>query len=144
MRKYRQYTDEDIIRNAKDVCSLSQLLEKLDLKKAGGNFAHMKKTLQRLEVDCKHWTGQGWNKGEQLKDWKDYTKVSSIKPHLITLRKHSCENCNQSEWMGEKIPLEVDHIDGDRTNNEYSNLKLLCCNCHALTPNWRGRKNNRN
>lgn len=142
MRKYRQYTDEDIIQNAKDVYSLSQLLEKLDLKKAGGNFAHMKKTLQRLKVDCKHWTGQGWNKGEQLKDWKDYNKVSSIKPHLITMRTHSCENCKQTEWMGKKIPLEVDHIDGDRTNNEYANLKLLCCNCHALTPTWRGRKNN--
>jgi hypothetical protein len=28
--------------------------------------------------------------------------------------------------------LEIDHIDGDRTNNDKSNLKTLCCNCHAL------------
>lgn len=42
--------------------------------------------------------------------------------------------------MGEKIPLEIEHVDGDRTNNELANLKLLCCNCHALTPTWRRRK----
>ena len=32
---------------------------------------------------------------------------------------------------------EVHHVDGDRTNNEVDNLQLLCCNCHALTENWR-------
>tara|TARA_R110002153_G_scaffold80965_4_gene205550 strand:- start:17972 stop:18415 length:444 start_codon:yes stop_codon:yes gene_type:complete len=140
MRKYREYTDEDIIAHAKDVKSIAQLLVKLDLKVAGGNYAHIKKNLQRLNVDCSHWTGQGWNKDQQTKDWSSYSKVSSIKPHLIRDRSHTCENCLLSEWMGETITLEVDHINGDRTNNDKSNLKLLCCNCHALTPTWRNKK----
>ena len=42
-------------------------------------------------------------------------------------------------WMGEKIPLEVHHKNGDRTKNNEENLELLCCNCHALTDNWRNR-----
>lgn len=36
-------------------------------------------------------------------------------------------------WNGRKLTLQLDHIDGDRTNNERSNLRLLCPNCHSQT-----------
>ena len=35
--------------------------------------------------------------------------------------------------------LELHHIDGNHSNNELSNLTLLCPNCHALTDNYRGK-----
>ena len=41
--------------------------------------------------------------------------------------------------MGEPIPLELDHIDGDRENNSRENCRLLCANCHSQTPTFRGR-----
>ena len=84
--------------------------------------------------------GQGWNKDDQLKDWSQYSKISSVKPHLINERGHRCEECGRKHWSKQKIPLEVHHVDGDRTNNKYENLKLLCCNCHAMTDNWRNKK----
>ena len=140
MRKYRNYTDDNVIEAVSQVTSMSALLKKLDLKACGGNYAHMKKTLQRLNLDCSHWTGQAWNKGQRLKDWSGYSRVTNLKAHLLKERGHSCEDCGLNEWRGELVPLEVDHIDGDRTNNKESNLKLLCCNCHALTPTWRNRK----
>lgn len=140
-RKYREYSDDQVVAAAKQVRSIAGLLKKLGLKPAGGNYANMKKTLQRLDVDTSHFTGQGWNKEKQLKDWSQYSRVSSFKPHLIKERGHKCELCKLSEWIEEPIALEVHHIDGDRTHNELSNLQLLCPNCHATTHNWRGRKN---
>lgn len=46
-------------------------------------------------------------------------------------------SCGLEKWQGKNIPLEVDHIDGNHENNKLTNLKLLCCNCHALTPTYR-------
>ena len=115
-RKYRSYTDQDIINGAVKVQSIAGLLKILNLKPAGGNYANIKKIIQRLEIDTSHWLGQGWNKGEQLKEWEKYSKSSSIKPHLINQKGHSCEICNLSYWQNKLIPLEIHHVDGDRTN----------------------------
>ena len=50
-----------------------------------------------------------------------------------------CENCGLTEWLGEPIPLEVHHKDGNRHNNVLENFQLLCPNCHALTDSYRGK-----
>jgi RecJ-like exonuclease len=43
--------------------------------------------------------------------------------------------------LGEEIPLELHHIDGNHFNNDLSNLMVLCPNCHAKTDSYRGKKN---
>ena len=52
---------------------------------------------------------------------------------------YKCYNCNLTEWLGSPIPLELEHIDGNSSNNLLDNLTLLCPNCHSLTPTYRGR-----
>lgn len=37
------------------------------------------------------------------------------------------------------IPIELDHIDGNPENNKSDNLRLICPNCHAQTPTYKGR-----
>jgi endogenous inhibitor of DNA gyrase (YacG/DUF329 family) len=53
-----------------------------------------------------------------------------------------CNRCDINNWLGEKLSLEVDHIDGDGNNNDRNNLEGLCPNCHSLTKTWRGRNIN--
>ena len=50
-----------------------------------------------------------------------------------------CYNCNLTNWLGFNIPLELEHINGDNRDNRIENLILLCPNCHALTPTYRGK-----
>lgn len=138
-RKYRNYTDQDIIDYSKEVKSIAGLLRKLNLKVKGGNYINIKKNLQKLEVDTTHWTGMAWNRGQQLKDYSQYKKGINFKKHLIRDRGYKCEECHNTNWRDQPIPLELHHIDGNRGNNDLSNLQLLCCNCHALTENWRGK-----
>ena len=54
-------------------------------------------------------------------------------------KKHCCECCGLSEWLGEPIPLELHHKDGNRFNNVLDNFQLLCPNCHAKTSSYRGK-----
>ena len=52
---------------------------------------------------------------------------------------YCCNKCGISEWQGFKISLELEHKDGDTTNNSRENLEGLCPNCHSITDTWRGR-----
>lgn len=52
--------------------------------------------------------------------------------------------CMQCGWCTRhpddgRLPLEVDHIDGNWENTTEENLRLLCPNCHSLTPTYKAR-----
>ena len=59
-----------------------------------------------------------------------------LKRYLIEKLGESCQKCgwNQKHPVTKSVPLEIDHIDGNSENNSEKNLRLLCPNCHALTP----------
>lgn len=58
---------------------------------------------------------------------------------VILEQKNACNSCNISEWQGKTLTLELEHKDGDKKNNERTNLEAICPNCHSLTTTWRGR-----
>lgn len=58
----------------------------------------------------------------------------------IKNREYKCERCgNQGIWLEQKLTLHVDHKDGDRYNNQESNHRYLCPNCHSQTDTYCGR-----
>lgn len=63
----------------------------------------------------------------------------SLRKHLLRDRGVKCEKCGITDWQGQSITLEMDHIDGDHENNSLLNLKLLCPNCHSQTPTYRAK-----
>lgn len=67
------------------------------------------------------------------------TRSHDLRKKLISegVKEEKCERCLRTEWEGEKIPLELDHIDGNHSNNKLENLRILCYNCHGLTPTHR-------
>lgn len=67
-----------------------------------------------------------------------------IKTFIRKEQNNRCNKCNEFSWNNKKIPLDLEHIDGDHYNNKRENVECLCPNCHSLTPTWRGRNKSNN
>jgi len=145
------YSVEEFKKAVEESYSIAQTLTKLGLSPRGGNYRVSKKFEKLYNIDTSHFTGQGHLKGKShnfnttpLSEIlvKDYEYSSNkLRKRLIAegLKEHRCECCGLNEWLGDLIPLELDHIDGDHYNNTLENLKILCPNCHAKTPTYRGK-----
>jgi hypothetical protein len=64
-----------------------------------------------------------------------------LKRRLIAegLKSDRCERCGISDWRGRRLSIVLHHVNGDPTDDRLENLRLLCPNCHAQTPNFSGR-----
>jgi hypothetical protein len=145
------YTIEEFKSAVLGSYSIAQTLTKLGVAPKGGNYRVFKKFEKLYEIDTSHFTGQGHLKGKTHNFntiplceilVKDYEYSSNkLRKRLISegIKEHKCECCGLNEWLGEPIPLELDHINGDHYNNILENLKILCPNCHAKTPTYRGK-----
>ena len=68
-----------------------------------------------------------------------YTKANAY-THFKRNTEYRCSCCSIKEWNGKELRLQIDHIDGNNTNNVVENLRYLCPNCHTQTETW-GVKN---
>lgn len=62
-----------------------------------------------------------------------------VRRYLFRKYDNKCCQCgwNEINKTTGKVPLEVDHIDGNYKNNSLDNLRLLCPNCHSLSCNYK-------
>ena len=146
------YTKEQLKEIVLSCTSYRQILLKLNLAPQGGNYNTVKKLMIKWGIDHSHLTGQsqtGTRKprtvielylNNEMPCGSFRLKNRLIKEKFFT---HTCSNCKKDDWLGKPIPLELDHIDGNTNNNNLNNLRLLCPNCHALTPTYRGRNQSR-
>lgn len=65
-----------------------------------------------------------------------------VKRYLVEKYGHKCSICGTTEWCGKPVPLVVDHIDGDSTNNAVDNFRLVCGNCDMQLPTYKSKNKN--
>lgn len=129
--------------------SIRQVLMILGIAAKGGNYKTIQQRLMKHNIDTSHFLGMA-QKGRpkrMRRDINDYlnndfpVQSNMLRKRLLRegVLERRCSSCGLEEWMEAPIPLELDHIDGDHQNNLLSNLRLLCPNCHALTPTYRGK-----
>jgi hypothetical protein len=152
MAKQRKYTDDDLRKAVVTSFSIRAVLTEIGLTPSGGNYESIKKRIAEMGLDTSHFLGQAILRGSShsygtrpLADILVHKKLENtwrLKNRLLRegFKVHQCERCGKKRWLGQPIPLELHHIDGDRTNNTLHNIELVCPNCHALTDNYRGSK----
>lgn len=81
-----------------------------------------------------------WKVGELVGySGKTYAISQFVRKYLFEKYNNKCCKCGWCEKnpITNRIPLEVNHIDGNPANCKEENLELICPNCHSLTPNFR-------
>jgi hypothetical protein len=113
--------------------------------------------IRRLGLDTSHFAGQSWARGrtfperstrsleQLLRRGTTLGGGSNLRKRLVRagLKPDHCEICGLSEWRGKPLTLQLDHINGDHTDNRLENLRILCPNCHSQTTTWCGRNRRR-
>lgn len=80
-----------------------------------------------------------WKSGKESGK-RGKTGISAhIRRYLFELHNSSCCKCgwNKTNSVTGKVPLEINHKNGNWTDNSESNLELICPNCHSLEPTYK-------
>lgn len=154
MPKNRSWSDEQLVIAVQDSYSYRSVLMKLNLIPAGGNYDQIKKRVKDLDISVEHFTGKGWNVGLKfdprpprqtlseilVKDRPTQSHKLRLKLISQGLKKPECELCGWNKVAPDgRLPLELDHMNGDPDDNRLLNLRVLCPNCHSLQPTHRGK-----
>jgi hypothetical protein len=149
----RSWTETQLKKAVTKSRSIRQVLHYLGLKESGGNYAQLKKYIKEYNLNDAHFKGRGWSKGltgigkPRIPLKKILVKNSTYQSYKLKkrlfaagLKAQYCEKCGWAKRSSSgRLPLELDHINGDSNNNRLENLRILCPNCHSLEPNYRGR-----
>lgn len=152
MRRSYRYTDDEIRRVVAEAVSIADALRRLGLVPRGANYRILQRRIRELGLNTEHFLGAGWRKGSRrpvvpARALAEILKVNSpyhtgtLKKRLLAegYKERRCEDCGLIDWNGKPIPLELHHINGDSTDNRLENIRILCPNCHAQTPTYRGK-----
>lgn len=148
-RQYQRYDKEHLATIVAESVSFTDVCRKLNKKPIGGTITNMKLMCDRWGIDYSHMTGSAHNKGKRAFNRKSPDEIlvmgsptdhrispARIRHHLFELGfEYKCNCCGISNWNGQNLVLEIDHIDEQYWNNTKENLQFLCPNCHSQKTN---------
>lgn len=153
----RQYDKEWLSELCKNSYSYAEVLKKAGRKQGGGAQSTLRKKIEEYNIDISHFTGQNWQKSPNQQNKKISKEKYQLDEILIenspitqkvlrgyierhNLLDYKCQKCGcDGHWQDGIISLELDHKNGNNSDNRLDNLRYLCPNCHALTETYRGR-----
>lgn len=145
--RFNNFTKEEIEDIVKSNNNWQDIMKSLNYNSCD-YVPKLKEKLQKLMIDYSHVDASLSNRrGKKLllseilvKD-SLYTSMANLKRRLQNELgwEHICFKCKLKEWNNQPVPIQIDHINGEHTDNRIENLRFLCPNCHAQTDTYAGK-----
>ena len=131
--------------------SIAEALRRLGRPDNGSQRAMFRQWITEECLPTTHFLGQAHQRGRPgttpakrpediliQHSGKRRTRTSQLRRALCQIGvPEECAKCGSGPaWLGKPMTLEVDHINGDWSDDRPENLRLLCPNCHAITSTW--------
>lgn len=115
--------------------------------RGGSSTDILKRRIAELNCSTEHFGKQlqsvsaKYSLEEILVENSSYANISRLKQRLVNEGKmeYKCQKCGISEWLGNPLTLQLDHINGVNNDHRLTNLRFLCPNCHSQTDTYAGK-----
>ena len=136
-KKFTEYSDDEMKLIVAECFNVAHIIRTLQINKA--YHYKIKKIIENNKLSTNHfkiaYNPTPYN-GKKIRSFTTCKKKLISEGKLI----NKCTICKMDPiWNNKPLVLQLDHINGDYSNNSIENLRLLCANCHTQTDTYTGR-----